>query len=287
MAASVIMHAHLTICPFCCTLSYLYVQGATSTANHESGSGGPALQLVESELDLKPSSNPLVKGDQREASSKASSANSGSQALQMTDNRFVFQPAFEERLRAAPERHAPKPRQLRADSGQGAAKPSQASSQVAKHGVKQVGHLQGLSKLGKTTAHTSSIPALQPVLAQHRSLSPLSAGAKATNCTTSQQSKIPLQPAAAHLVRSQQARPPSSSPVRMHRRKPSSAPGQALSTGRMQISPQPKPHATRKVSAQQEGSRSAAEPPAKRIKYDHLLGGNALLSLAGKHKKKS
>ena len=55
----------------------------------------------------------------------------------------------------------------------------------------------------------------------------------------------------------------------------------------MQISPQPKPQTVRKVKAQQESREGAAEQPAKRIKYDHLLGGSALLSLAGKQKKKT
>ncbi|CAL5222995.1 g5439 [Coccomyxa viridis] len=169
--------------------------GSISIVNKESTSVGSALQLVESELDLKPSSNPFMphplgKADQHDASSKTSSASSGSQALQMTDNRFVFQPAFEERLRSAPERQLPKSSgQLRAKSGQGVTKPSQASGQAARHDVKQ-------------------------------------------------------------------------------------------------ISPQPKPQAVSKMKAQQDGSRGAAEQPAKRIKYDHLLGGSALLSLAGKQKKK-
>lgn len=268
------------------------MQGSISIVNKESTSVGSALQLVESELDLKPSSNPFMphplgKADQHDASSKTSSASSGSQALQMTDNRFVFQPAFEERLRSAPERQLPKSSgQLRAKSGQGVTKPSQASGQAARHDVKQVGHPQGPSKLGKTTAHASSVPASQPAQAQCRSLSSVSAGATAMHGTPSRQSKMPLQPAAAHLARSQQARLPSSSAVRIHRHEPANVPGQALSTGRMQISPQPKPQAVSKMKAQQDGSRGAAEQPAKRIKYDHLLGGSALLSLAGKQKKK-
>ena len=272
------------------------MQGAASTANKESGSGSSALQLEESELDLTPYGKPVMphpagRLDHHDATSKASSASSGSQALHMTDNRFVSQPAFEERWRSAPERHLPKsPGPLRADSGQGAAKPGQASQQVAKHVVKQVGHLQGASKLGKTSAHTSSACTLSPLQEQHRSLPSMSAGARAgapaTDNSSSRQKKISLQPAAAHLVRSQQARLPSSSLVRNHGRESSSMLGQALSTGRKQISPQPKPHAKSKIKAQQDSSRGAAEPPAKRIKYDHLLGGNALLSLAGKHEKK-
>ena len=68
--------------------------------------------------------------------------------------------------------------------------------------------------------------------------------------------------------------------------KPASAPRQPLSKGKMQVSPQPKILTKSKAKAQQEGSKGAAEQPAKRVKYDHLLGGNALLSLAGRHKKR-
>ena len=264
-----------------------------STASREGRSAGSALQLVESELELATSSTPCMPQSlgstyHRETPSKASSASSGSQALQMTDNRFVSQPAFEERLGSAPDRCLHKTHgQLRAISEQAPAKPAQATGYVSKQGMKQAGHLEPSTKLGKTTAHAVEVSALLPRRADYRSPSSKSQGAMATDSTSSQQSTISVRPAPARPVKSQQAQVPSSSTAHSQGHEPSCASRMALSAGRMQISPQPKLLAKGKLKAQPPGQNSAAEQPAKRIKYDHLLGGSALLSLAGKQSKKS
>lgn len=263
-----------------------------STASREDGSAGSALQLVESALDLAPSSKPVVpqplgSTHQHERPSKASLASSGSQALQMTDNRFVYQPAFEERVRPAPDRRLPKPPgQLRASSEQAPAKPTQAIGHVPKQGIKQAGHLEHSSRLGNPTAHANEVSAFLPRHVAHGPLSSVSQGAAATDSTTSQHSNISLQPAPAHPLKRQRAQVPSRSTVHTQGHEPPRAARQALSAGKMQISPQPKLTMS-KAKAQQPGHNSAAEHPAKRIKYDHLLGGSALLSLAGKQNKKA
>ena len=265
------------------------LQGALRDASKESGLGGSAMQLVDGELDLTPSSTavtPQLLGNmhQHNTSSKASSASSGSQALLLTDNRFVSQPAFEERLRCAPDKHLPR------THGQVAALSSQASALVVKHGLEPAGHSIRTSKLGKTAAHPKTLSALRPPCAHHRSLTSVSGGMPATDNASSQQTRVAAQTATAAPAvydgRGQKARAPSSNAVKPQVCEPSSAPGR-LSNGRMQISPQPKPQTVRKVKAQQESREGAAEQPAKRIKYDHLLGGTALLSLAGKQKKKT
>ena len=271
------------------------MQGAKGTANKESNLVGSASQLVESELDLTLSSNsfmprPVGTTHQHDTPSMASSASSGSLALHVTDNRFVSQPAFEERLRSAPDKQLPRTHgQLRASRGQAAALPSQATGQVAKQGLKEAGHPGLASKLGRITAQSKALPELLPPRAHHRSLTSLSGGVAATDSTSFQQTRVSMQRAAtaAHLERGQNAQVLSSSTVKIQAREPSSASGRALSTGRMQVSPQPKLQTTSKVKAQQESKEGAAEQPAKRIKYDHLLGGSALLSLAGKQKKRT
>lgn len=66
------------------------------------------------------------------------------------------------------------------------------------------------------------------------------------------------------------------------------APG-SLSRGVKQVSPQPRQLKQSTASAsksQGQCAGGAAGQPAKRVKYDHLLGGNALLSIASRRGKK-
>ena len=60
------------------------------------------------------------------------------------------------------------------------------------------------------------------------------------------------------------------------------ATGLSLSTAKKQVRPQPKHLSLPKTKAHDTPCRGARDEPAKRVKYDHLLGGNALLSLAGR-----
>ena len=60
------------------------------------------------------------------------------------------------------------------------------------------------------------------------------------------------------------------------------ATGLSLSTAKKQVSPQPKPRSLPRTKAHDAPCKGARDEPAKRVKYDHLLGGNALLSLAGR-----
>ena len=60
------------------------------------------------------------------------------------------------------------------------------------------------------------------------------------------------------------------------------ATGLSLSTAKKQVSPQPKHLSLPRTKAHDAPCRGARDEPAKRVKYDHLLGGNALLSLAGR-----
>ena len=60
------------------------------------------------------------------------------------------------------------------------------------------------------------------------------------------------------------------------------AAGLPLSTAKKQVSPQPKQLSLPRTKAYDAPCKGARDEPAKRVKYDHLLGGNALLSLAGR-----
>ena len=211
---------------------------ARHAAGSSSGSGqrehsSPGLRLTECEIDLTPSMTPSFYrasgGAQRAAAAAdAGAASSSSQALVMTDNRLSSQPAFETRLRAAPEKEKAPP----AGSEQ---------SRTPLLGTP----LLGTPLLGSEPRRAAS---QQQQAGQSTSRAP--------------------QVHATKLVGSQASN--------------GGTTGLALSTAKKQVSPQPKPRSLPRTKAHDAPCKGARDEPAKRVKYDHLLGGNALLSLAGR-----
>ena len=263
--------------------------------------GASALQLTECELDLTPSCSHFLPHALHDTSSKASSASSGSQALRMTDNRFISQPAFGESLQAAPDSSRLKRRgQLLDSSEQPALKPDQASGggvpkhgawrsdqaspQTAMQGAAQARRKSPLSKLGRLAA-SKAISAYSAVpLGGHGKLhSSQSPSNSATQRSASQHTSALMQHASA-----QPLRPPISSSMHRPKHEQANAPGHtlSLSRGKAQVSPQPKQSVLGKSKVQSKCSEGSAEQPSKRVKYDHLLSGNALLSIAGRNRKK-
>ena len=284
------------------SMTYLSMpmQGSTSNVTKESGMGASALQLTECELDLTPSSSHFIPHALHDMASKASLANSGSLALRMTDNRFITQPAFEESLRATPnssklKRHgqlldSSEQLALRPDQASGRGVPKhgawrsdQASPQTAKQGAVQARRKSPFSKLGRLAAsNTISAYSAVPLGGHGKLHSSQSVSNSAAKSSVSQHVIASMQSAPA-----QPLRPPSSTSMHTQKHEQSNALGDALSLsrGKAQVSPQPK-QSVLKNKLQPIRSEGSAEQPPKRVKYDHLLSGNALLSIAGRNRKK-
>ena len=273
------------------------------------------MQLTECELDLTPSCShfiPRALCDTHPCTESAtrapSHAQSASQALQMTDNRFISQPAFEERLRCpiSKQAHSSTP-QLQASSGKqcsgsseqltlGATKqgPPQADKALLSHrptrpgGASTAGEAAALLRQGKQRTDRPASVGISGKSVQH-------AGQPPTQFT-------------AQALRASQAHEPHSQAMRKSSPSIPAGTGQSLSKGRAQMSPQPKQSSVRaghslgrgralaspqaKQSSASAGGmldrqgESAAEPPAKLVKYNNLLNGSALLSVAGRQKRR-
>ena len=283
--------------------------------SRSSGSAAPALQLTECELDLTPSSSHFISHalgntyPRTERATRAPShAQNASQALQLTDNRFTSQPAFEERLRCPVRKQAhSSATQLQASSGKQCSRSSdhltsgatkqgtpQADKQLPSHrptrpgGASTAGETAAVFRQGRQCFDRAASVGISGERVQHagqpllhlkaQALRPSHAHVPHTEAMRKSSASIPA--CTGHSLskgRVQMSPQPKQSAVRT---------GRVLGRGRAQVSPQPKQSSAGARAKQDKQGKSAAEQPAKRVKYDHLLNGSALLSLAGRQKRK-